>query len=253
MLKQSKLRVLGWGVSLAIVLLAISWLTLVGLAWASDEQDRDDANQGSDYDFSWLDPDKKIYVLQNRKYTKSRRVQLSILGGVGLSNPYRSVMTVDPRIAYYLNETWGVELFYTFMGNSSNSTIQALGTASPNALPSVREIRSQFGGLLQAAPWYAKINIFNNIVYFDWYFSLGMGQVAVYSDTRTRTSDPSSFQPNNTVGLILGTGHDYHITQNFSLRLDVTDTFYQTYINGLSGDTSLYSNLNIEIGASLRL
>ena len=49
----------------------------------------------AEYDFSWLDPDKKIYVIQNRKYLKAKRALVSVLGGLGLSNPYRTTYNVS--------------------------------------------------------------------------------------------------------------------------------------------------------------
>ena len=42
-----------------------------------------------DYNFSWLDPDKKIYVLQNRKFRKANAAQLFLMGGMGLGETYR--------------------------------------------------------------------------------------------------------------------------------------------------------------------
>ena len=48
--------------------LQVVFIALTTLAQAADDDE---------YNFSWLDPDKKIYVLQNRKYRKAGRVMFS--------------------------------------------------------------------------------------------------------------------------------------------------------------------------------
>jgi hypothetical protein len=136
-------------------------LELFGPSWAKAD---DSKKNDEEYNFNWLDPDKKIYVLQNRKYLKGGHPILSVLGGVGFSNPYASTYNLDGRFAFYITEVWGIEAFYTYTVNSPNSTLQALGIAAPNTLPNVRQIRAQFGGQLHYVPWYAKINVFNSIL-----------------------------------------------------------------------------------------
>src|SRR5262245_41017208 len=93
------------------------------------------AKAADEYNFSWLDPDKKIYVLQNRRYLKGNRPLLSAMIGTGFSNPYRTVFTIDPRLAYYMNETWGVEVMYQIGTNKVNGTADALKQSSPNSPP----------------------------------------------------------------------------------------------------------------------
>ena len=114
-----------------------------------------------EYDFSWLDPDKKIYVLQNRRYRKAEHPTFSILGGMGLSGAYRTTYDFEGRAAYYFTEALGVEALFNWNINRSNSTFDALNQASTGTLPTIREIKNQVAGLFQWAPWYAKINVFN--------------------------------------------------------------------------------------------
>jgi hypothetical protein len=210
-------------------------------------------NYSDEYNFNWLDPEKKIYVLQNRKYVKTGHPILSVLGGGSMSNSYRTIMNVDGRLAYYMSEWLGVEFFYSQMYNSPNNVIQALGIASPNALPSVREIRGQAGGMVHFVPWYAKINVFNSILYFDWYFGAGLASVSSFVDTRTNVSARSTYTQQNLIGFVLSTGHEYYLSQSFIFRLDCTGVFYNAPINGLSGDSSWYSNITFAAGLGWRL
>src|SRR4051812_15075943 len=97
----------------------VGLLALVMLGFLSGTQAR--ASSNDEYNFSWLDPDKKIYVLQNRKYTKAGRALLSGMVNTSIAQPYRNSYGIDLRAAYYFSEAWGVEAFYGLFSNSPNS------------------------------------------------------------------------------------------------------------------------------------
>ena len=236
------------GLKLWIVVVSILWLTILAISW-SDAQ----ASESDEYQFSWLDPDKKIYVLQNRRYTKANRPMISVMGGVGMSNPYKSTLNGEGRVSYYFSELFGIEGVYTVSSHSSNSTQKALEQASPNALPQVRQVDSLMGAMLHFVPWYAKINMFNQILYFDWYFGAGLGTVNTSVNTRDRVSQPDSFQKQNFTALMMSTGHQYFISEHLVARIDFTGSFYQAPINGLTGESSWQSNYNFAFGIGWRM
>lgn len=217
----------------------------------SETESKSDPDSG--YSFRWLDPDKKIYVLQNRKFLKADRPLVSLMGGVGVSNTYRSTKNLDPRVAYYWSEAFGVEAFFTVTSNSENNAYQALKNASPAALPVVREIRSQLGVLLHWAPWYAKINLFNQILYFDWYFTGGVGSVRSELDTNSISGNPPNFVGDDRFAFFVGTGHQYHLSQSWIARLDFMGAFYRAPLFGTSGENSWFSNYNFNLGIGYRL
>lgn len=235
---------------IGIVCFAIAWLALMAtrLASAAPRSTAED----DEYSFKWLDPEKKIYVLQNRRYQKANRVLLSMLVGPGISNSYRSTYNLEPRFAYYFKEDLGVEFFFTKGFNSPNNTFralaQAVGAAGP--YPVVREMDSQFGLLMHWVPWYSKINVFNKILYFDWYFSGGVGQLKTnlsQNSTGAVTANESLF------GLYFGTGHQYYVSESLVFRLDFQGTFYRAPIFGTTGDSVYYSNYSFGLGLGWRL
>ena len=264
-----------WSVGFGLILLAIIWLVVVAASWEAkadpdpsgstsgatgaaaavpDEAASTAAPNSSDeYSFKWLDPEKKIYVLQNRRYLKAHRSMLSVLAGPGLANSYRDTSFVSPRAAYYFSEWLGLEAFYVGEFNSENSTFNALKQAAPNALPVVREITAQYGINLQLVPFYAKINMFNKILYFDWYFSAGLGQVKARLDTRTQSSDAPLYTDENSGAVFLGTGQLFHITQNLTARFDFSSALYRASIFRSGGDISWFSNYLFGFGLGLRL
>ncbi len=239
--KKAKRRV-GIGACFCL-LLCLSW---VPANWARAEDGTED------YNFSWLDPDKKIYVLQNRRYRKANHFMVSVMGGAGFSNPYSNAYNLDPRIAYYFSESWGIEGFYTFTFNSPNTTLQALSQASANITPQVRNVTSQDGALVHWVPWYAKINVFNKILYFDWYLDAGAGTINTSVNTAS-LSTAANLVYQNFFAFYFGTGHLYHLTDNWILRLDFTGAVFSAPIYGTSGGNAWYSNYNVAAGIGLKL
>lgn len=234
-----------WFPRLLLAFGAAIWLALIAASWAEAADDSDD------YDFKWLDPEKRVYVLQNRKFRKSNRLLLSVMAGPGLSNPYRTATQIMPRVAYYFSEAWGIELFYGMTSNSQNNTFRALMNSSPTTLPVVREMRSELGGLLHWIPWYSKINVFNKILYFDWYFAGGAGTMK--SGVGTSASGGDAFAAEDLFALYLGTGHQYHLSRVLSFRLDFTGAFYRAPIFGTTGDRVWFSNYTFGVGLGVRI
>lgn len=206
----------------------------------------------AEYSFAWLDPDKKIYVLQNRKFTKANRPMIMAGGGLGLSNPFRNTTLLSGRVGYYFTEDLGLELLYTYSLQSNNATYNQLRQQVPTSLPTAREFRGQYGALLSWVPWYAKINVFNSILYFDWSFSAGMGQMASEVDINTNAASNPNFVTQTLTAFYLGTGHSYHLTQELDFRLDLLNAFYQAPEFGNSGSSVWFSNLMFTAGLGYR-
>jgi outer membrane beta-barrel protein len=251
-----------WGIQIGIVTFAVIWLALVAANWAESAElnpggeptAQKPDNSDSDYNFNWLDPEKKIYVLQNRKYTKADRAMISVMAGPGSGNAYRSVFNVDARLSYYISESWGLEGFYTKTFNTPNGNYAALeNQASLNLSPFVREIKNAEGVMAEWVPWYAKINVFNSIIYFDWYFNLGLGSISA-QDTYQLVNTPGSSATSlneSLLGIYWGTGHLYHLDQHWTVRLDVTSAVFHG-ANDPNGDKSWFSNYNFEAGLGYR-
>lgn len=240
-----------WVIKLILVVLSALWLSVVAASW-SEAAEGDGASDEA-YNFSWLDPEKKIYVLQNRRYTKANRVLMSINAGLADTSAYRTSYSIDPRLAYYFSEQFGIEVFYQMFSNKANNTFQALeGT---NVLPNVLQVKSQIGALLHWAPWYAKINVFNTILYFDWYFSGGFGTVSTeaFPGRVGATANAGTAGTKSYTGIYAGTGHQYHLNENWIVRLDFTNVWFKAPKNALSGEETYYNSSTFEVGLGVRL
>jgi outer membrane beta-barrel protein len=227
----------------AVILSAALWLALVASSWA-------DAATGSgedEYNFNWLDPEKKIYVLQNRRYLKANRPMLSLLMGPGISNSYRNVFSVEPRFAFYFKEDWGLEVFYAKSYNSNSTTYTQLLSTNPTVVPVVREINSTLGINVHWVPWYSKINVFNKILYFDWYFSGGAGTMG------STLFNSAGMTSQDLFSLFLGTGHQYHFTHEVAFRFDFSGAVYRAPFNGVTGDQQWFSDFRFAFGLGWRI
>jgi outer membrane beta-barrel protein len=229
----------------------VLWVALMAALWSLNEAHA--ASDSEQYNFSWLDPEKKIYVLQNRRYVKAKRLMLSAMGGTSYSDPYRDAYALNARAAFYFSESLGVEGFYSKAFTSENNNYEALKQVSPATLPVVREVRSQIGANLQWVPWYAKINVFNQILYFDWYFSAGAGTLNVDLDTRTRSTDPAAYTPKSYFAFFLGTGQMFHISDRVAVRLDFSSALYRAPLFGTTGENTWYSNSTLGAGVGFKL
>lgn len=240
MKKRHGLRLFSVGVGLGI-----------GLMLASSVAQARDSRESDEYDFSWLDPDKKIYVLQNRRYTKAGKPTVSLSGVYGLSQIYRSVIGFEPRVGYYFSEAWGFEAFYTKFSSSPNQHDRVLKDAT-STIPAAVDLTSQMGAVIHWVPWYSKLNFFNQILYFDWSIVAGIGKLSADVDrNRTVGGTPDVVQKEYTA-FFLGTTQQYHINKNWFARLDVLGAIYQREIFGDGGEKAWFSNFNVGLGAGYR-
>ena len=203
-----------------------------------------------EYDFSWLDPDKKIYVVQNRKFTKEMRLEVNLSYGVGLAQAYNTTRTILPRASFYINEHWGVSVFGGFNTNTTNDNYVNLKAVS-SVIPTVRTVKSFTSGSVLWIPFYGKINIFNQIFYLDWDFEVGLGTLLSDIDLNTRSNGTSVINESSFTEWHWGTGQRFFVTRNFSVRFDYLTQYYTAPValsGVITGTTSGYSNSYFVLG-----
>ncbi len=177
------------------------------------------AAESSLYNFSWLDKDKEIYVLQNRKFRKDGKVYIGGNAGKTLSGAFITAYGASLRGGYFFSEDWGVELAYGKGMGGENTT--AKGIKEQGTVPFYRKVDSYMGGMLMWSPFYSKINTFNKIFYYDWLFGAGLASVNS-QDNREKFNGKSEMTSESTMGLLWTTGMRFYITESWSFRLDFT-------------------------------
>jgi outer membrane beta-barrel protein len=179
------------------------------------------ASEKSLYDFSWLDQDKEIYVLQNRRFRKADKAYISALGVKTLSGAFIDAYGGNARAGYFFSEDWGIELFYGKSSGTENTTAKSVQDTQVEAF--YRKVDTYMGAMAMWSPFYSKINTFNQIFYYDWMFGLGVSSVKFLDNRRAFESvSNSELTSNDGLGLVWNTGLRIYISDSWSLRVDVT-------------------------------
>jgi len=183
------------------------------------------SSEKSVYDFSWLDKDKEIYVLQNRKFRKAKTMHVGGTLGRSLSGAFNDRISGSVYGGFFFTEDFGLELSYTKASNSTNDTHDAVKKAG--AVAFYRQIDSELTAHFVWAPFYSKINTFNKIVYYDWLFGFG-GSTISTEDNRNEfnenASNANELTTESTFAVTWFTGFRFYINQNWSTRIDFKGT-----------------------------
>lgn len=134
----------------------------------------------------WLDDDKEVYVLQDKEFTKKGKFVFSIGYVDNLDVSFQKTKGFKGDLSYYLSESWSLEVGYRSYSNANNSDLNNLESIpSVTVKPLVRRPNSMTSIGAAWAPLYGKINVFNNIVYFD--MGAGLHYVKLEAESNVKT------------------------------------------------------------------
>jgi len=199
------------------------WIIAIGLIIFSGAI----AGEESLYDFLWLDPDKKVYVLQNKLHKKEHSFYFDVGYISNFTSKFQDTNGFSLNGGFYIHEEWGLEIFYNQYSNSNNDDFNNIRLIN-QAEPFIRRMQSSYGALAVWSPFYGKINTFNQIFYFDWSFAAGYAQVVADSNMKTVTVNnaPNAYNTEIYNGAVLKTKLKFHIKENIHLGLEYMNTYY---------------------------
>jgi len=185
------------------------------------------AGEKSLYDFLWLDPDKKVYVLQNKLFKKEHSFYADIGYLSNFTSKFQDTNGFALRTGYFIHEEWGLELYYNQYSNSNNSDWESIRAVN-GADPFVRKMDKSFGAFVIWSPFYGKINTFNKIYYFDWSFGLGLGRVETQSNLKTVSNANlvSSFENESYNAVAWKTNLKFHLNESTHLGVEWVQHHY---------------------------
>ncbi|MBA2406333.1 MAG: outer membrane beta-barrel domain-containing protein [Bdellovibrionales bacterium] len=211
------------------------------------------ASEKSVYEFSWLDKDKEIYVLQNRKF---RKVGKAYIGGdlsKTISGAFVDAYGGTLRGGFFFREDWGIEGVFGKSTGDKNET--AKGVEDQQAKAFYRKADTYMGVMAMWSPFYSKINTFNKVFYYDWMFGLGVASVKLLDNRNEFSSVASdSLTSSNAIGAIWNTGLRIYFTESWSMRIDFTGLHVKPEEENIedNGNTvttnSLFSNYDLGVG-----
>lgn len=173
------------------------------------------------YKFLWLDPDKSVYVLQNKLYKKNGKSYFNVSYINGISSAFQSTSGLGGLFGYYFGEEWSVELVFNKYTNNNNSAYETLFTVA-KTVPFIRKINHAYGVIVNWSPFYGKINTFNKIFYFDWSFGVGLQRLLAESNAKTvaKSEISDQFEEESFNSLVLKTSFKFHVKSY--IHLDVS-------------------------------
>ncbi len=172
------------------------------------------------YDFLWLDPDKKVYVLQNKVHKKEHTVFANLGIGIGLSSTFQDTSLIHGNFGYFITEEFAIEGLYTNYSNKDNEALANLQKLN-GSVPFIRKTKSNLGAIAKWSPFYGKVNTFNKIFYFDWSFGLGAGILKTESNATT-VANPTlanSYKSESYATIIGKSELTFHATKNINLNI----------------------------------
>ncbi len=216
------------------------------------------ANESSLYEFKWLDADKEVYVLQNRKYRKSGKFFLGGMGGLTTSGAFVDSYHAQARAGYFFTENFGFSGLYSYNKGEENSTAESVrNQGGTGSIPFRRITDSYFGVMGLWSPFYAKINTFNKIVYFDFILGLGFGQL---NESNNRDEFESGLSgrfddlTDTHTALMWQVGLKFYLSERWSIKTDLTTLHYQAQ-KGVSRSSeeekAFYSHYDLSLGLEL--
>lgn len=200
------------------------------------------------YDFLWLDPDKKVYVLQNKIYEKKGKHYFTLGLGKGLSADFQSTYLTNVKYGYYFAEEWGVELLYSNKTHENDDAYKTIADSSGgnNKLPFVRRFNSYYGVMGVWSPFYGKINTFNKIYYFDFSFGLGISKIDAESNRTAfqANSNNDLYEKEDYIGVMSKAQMRLYFNESWSTDLEYLNHSYKAN-SGLNDTEKIRNNADL--------
>lgn len=182
------------------------------------------------YEFLWLDPDKSVYVLQNKVHAKDKSFYLDLGYAANQTSNFQDTAGAQLKFGYYFKEEWAVEFDYMQWNNSDNTAFKSVGAVN-GAEPFVIRPVSSASVFLIWSPFYGKINTFNEIYYFDWSFGVGTGQFNVESSLDSNIdspNEPNVYKDETFLPVQFKTNVKFHVNKRMHVGLEFLNTNYQS-------------------------
>jgi len=200
------------------------------------------------YDFLWLDPDKTVYVLQNKVHPKDGSFYVDLNYVINTTSTFQDTIGTQLNTGYFFTEQWGLEFSYMSYSNTDNSTLKSVESVAGLA-PFVRRPVESISVFAIYSPFYGKINTFNKIFYFDWSFGAALGTYKMESNLETsELTDQNRYDEENYNTLQLKTTFKVHMNRNIHLGIQFLNTNFMSNSPSTPNSTSWDYNNDLVIG-----
>lgn len=187
------------------------------------------AGKGDQVDISdienkyWAPKDTDFNVVQNRTYTKEKRLAISAQYGPVINDTFNEGNAGSLGLNYFFTERWGLQLNYTMFSMKNSDATN--GFIAQGGSPNYGTPSNMYDLGINWIPFYAKMSVMGKkIIYFDMAFTPTVGMMNYEARTDQGNSDKSS----------LTYGFDvtqyFFIHKNFAVRVDLKQRWYKEEI-----------------------
>lgn len=204
----------------------------------------------------WAPKDKSFSVVQNRTYTKTKKLALTVMPSLMLNEEYSEGTGFDLGLGYMFNDRWGIEGEVQTVSLSDNDLQKEV--IGLNGFVNHGKLKNYFGVTGKWMPFYAKMSFLSKkILYFDMTLGLSAG-MSTYSvqgaDAARRVSvdvrDESAF----TYGFEIS--QSFYVSKRMAIRFDykhrwhTQDVFDYTTLSGSGNklESRLEDNISLNLG-----
>ena len=207
------------------------------------------------YEFKWLDPEKKVFVLQDKLYENHKKFYINLGYGFQDLSQFQDSTTFHGALGYYFHEEWAVELFASIYRNKDNNAYAAVQNPKSGnpVLPFIFRSKSTYGLMAIYSPFYAKLNTYNLIYYIDW--SFGLGAAKLNAEDNFRDFDAGETSPNvgyekvSKTAITAKTQITFHLSDLWALNIDFYNYWVKTrQPNGESEDFIRFHDWIFSVG-----
>ncbi len=201
----------------------------------------------------WAPKDKKFKVIQNRTYTKTRKLSFSLIPALMLNEEYSEGFGLSTALGYYFNDRYGFELEYQEIFLNDNKLVEEIRNIGERsgAWANHGKSISYYGLTARWIPFYAKMSFLGSrIVYFDLSLGLSVGTIEYEQQLRTDTAEPVK----KALALGFDISQSFYMSKKLLLRADYKHRFYsQEIIEGGRANTGQFIRDRQEDTISLNL
>lgn len=184
----------------------------------------------------WAQKDTDFSVVQNRLYTKEKRLALNLQYGFLINDTWSEGPTVAGSLSYYFSERYGIEAQFQKTSSYDNQATSSL-KSNQSGTPNHGTIQSYQGLSFNFVPFYAKMSIFNQkIAYFDMAFSPGVG-VTTYEQQKD-SGNSQKTAPTFSIDIT----QTFFFSDHWAFRADYRNRWFQEEIVHFRSPNTSVSN-----------
>jgi outer membrane beta-barrel protein len=172
----------------------------------------------------------EVGVVQNRIYTKKKKIEVEALAGIVFNNPFINTYNAEAYLGYHFNELFSLHFNYSHFANTYSSSYFELKNqiqtqdSKINIKPEINLIKHITGMEARASLMYGKISFLGKAIqYFDAFASFGIASLVN--------------QTNHEIAYTLGIGQQFHILRSFSFLISYKLITYKENIAIYNGNT----------------